>query len=166
MTQNLSLGPLSGHPQPGRPPIRPQSTRCPAPPPSPPGLGIHLCSGEKALRWLSPWRATKQCSLPGRNMPRQSRAEANSVCVPHSIPGAGPQQVPAKCLLIRSINSQACVLPAPAGPAGPVHVLTYVCMFLCVWVCKCVHVLTCEHGCACVVCEALPSQASSSVHGH
>ena len=73
--------------------------------------------------------ATGQRSLPAKSTPGQSGADRNAVFFPASVPRVGPQQVPAKCLRVCSINSQACVPPALAGPAGPMHALA--CVFLC-----------------------------------
>lgn len=74
--------------------------------------------------------ATGQCSLPARSTPGQSGADGNVVFVPVSVPRVGLQQVPAKCLLVRSINSQARIPLAPAGPAGPMHAVACVYVFV------------------------------------
>lgn len=74
--------------------------------------------------------ATGQCSLPARSTPGRSGAERNAVFVPVSVPRVGLQQVPAKCLLVRSINSQARIPLAPARPAGPMHTVACVCVFV------------------------------------
>lgn len=127
---------------------------------SSPGTWSPFCSGEVAHRGPSPQRATKHSFLPSGTRP--GKVEQRGIqCVFPPLPGTGPQQVPAQCLLICSINTQL-------GEYGSMCVLPYVCVLLCAWVCTgmcalvgpfaCICMwcaLACGHGCVCVVSKAL-----------
>ena len=152
-------------------PIRPQLHLLPHP--TSPEASEPMSALEKELADGPLPGATGQRSLPARSTPGQSGVDGNAVFVPASVPRVGPQQVPAKCLLVCSVNSQACIPPAPARPAGPVHTLA--CVFLCAWVCTCVRVhvngnwCVCLRECTCVVWAYVcsmqgPGLSSTRVH--
>lgn len=116
-----------GHPLDARSPAFPPP---PFPPPPSPKASEPVFALEKELVEGPFPGATGQCSLPARSTPGQSRADRNAVFVPVSVPRVGLQQVPAKCLLVCSINSQARVPLALARPAGPMHAVACVCVFV------------------------------------
>lgn len=175
MTQNLSLGLLSGHPH-------PDST--PQPPAwaslyllSPEGRGAHLWSREEmqqpaqspeghgaASREMGPLCASASCCasqafLPGvrDELGKVEHRGEFSIC-PHSIPRAGPQTVLAKCLLIYSVkNIQAGFLPGTRqASCACVYTSKCVHVFLCACVSFCVHawVSVCMRICA-LVCKSI-----------